>query len=94
MAKTVEMTEVTVSSLIPYERNAKKHPEEQIEKIKKSIQEFGFISPCLIDKNNRIIACEQMNRKCNIMEYDEFYASAIIKRWEDETGEKAEKIND
>lgn len=56
MAKTVEMTEVTVSSLIPYERNAKKHPEEQIEKIKKSIQEFGFISPCLIDKNNRIIA--------------------------------------
>lgn len=56
MAKTTEMVEVTVSSLIPYERNAKKHPEEQIEKIKKSIQEFGFISPCLIDKNNRIIA--------------------------------------
>lgn len=56
MAKTTEMVEVTVSSLIPYERNAKKHPEDQIEKIKKSILEFGFISPCLIDKENRIIA--------------------------------------
>lgn len=56
MAKTTEMVEVPVSSLIPYERNAKKHPEEQIEKIKKSILEFGFISPCLIDKKNRIIA--------------------------------------
>ena len=56
MAKTTEMVEVTVSSLIPYERNAKKHPEDQIEKLKDSIQEFGFISPCLIDEQNRIIA--------------------------------------
>jgi len=56
MAKTTEMVEVTVSSLKPYERNAKKHPEDQIEKLKDSIQEFGFISPCLIDEQNRIIA--------------------------------------
>ena len=56
MAKTVEMTEVAVSLLRPYGRNAKKHPQEQIEKLINSIQEFGFISPCLIDKENRIIA--------------------------------------
>lgn len=56
MAKTTEMVEVAVGLLKPYERNAKKHPQDQIEKIKKSIQEFGFISPCLIDKENRIIA--------------------------------------
>ena len=56
MAKTTEMVEVTVDLLTPYERNAKKHPQEQIDKIKKSIQEFGFISPCLIDRQNRIIA--------------------------------------
>ena len=56
MAKTTEMVEVTTSSLVPYERNAKKHPQEQIEKLKKSIEEFGFISPCLIDRDLRIIA--------------------------------------
>lgn len=56
MAKTTEMVEVTLSLLKPYERNAKNHPAEQIEKIKKSILEFGFISPCLIDEQKRIIA--------------------------------------
>lgn len=56
MAKTTEMVEVTTTSLIPYERNAKKHPQDQLEKLKKSIQEFGFISPCLIDRDLRIIA--------------------------------------
>lgn len=56
MAKTTEMVEVTVDLLEPYERNAKEHPQEQIEKLKESIQEFGFISPCLIDRENRIIA--------------------------------------
>lgn len=50
------MVEVALEMLVPYERNAKKHPQEQIEKLKKSIQEFGFISPCLIDRDNRIIA--------------------------------------
>lgn len=56
MAKTTEMVEVSPNELEPYERNAKLHPAEQIEKLKDSIKEFGFISPCLIDKDNRIIA--------------------------------------
>lgn len=56
MAKTTEMVEVALEMLVPYERNAKKHPQEQIDKLKKSILEFGFISPCLIDRDNRIIA--------------------------------------
>lgn len=56
MAKTTEMVEVALSKLKPYERNAKLHPKSQIEKLKNSIQAFGFISPCLIDKENNIIA--------------------------------------
>ncbi len=56
MGKTTKMVEVDISLLKPYERNAKLHPEEQIEQIKNSIQEFGFISPCLIDKDNQVIA--------------------------------------
>ena len=56
MAKIAEVQEVSLSSLVPYERNAKIHGQEQIEKLKASIQAFGFLTPCLIDRENNIIA--------------------------------------
>lgn len=56
MAKTTKMVEVAVELLKPYAKNAKKHGAEQIELLKKSIQEFGFITPCLIDEDFNIIA--------------------------------------
>ena len=40
-----------------------------------------------------MIACEQLERKCYMMEYDPKYVDVIIKRWETFTGRKAEKIN-
>ena len=43
-------------SLLFYERNARTHSDEQIEQIKKSIQEFGFANPVLVDEDNEIIA--------------------------------------
>lgn len=39
-----------------------------------------------------LIACEQLNRKCYMMELDPKYCDVIIKRWENLTGEKAVKI--
>ena len=39
-----------------------------------------------------LIACEQTNRKCYMMELDEKYVDVIIKRWEEYTGNKAELI--
>lgn len=36
---------VPIDSIKPYENNAKLHPKEQIEQIKKSMQEFGNIDP-------------------------------------------------
>ena len=39
-----------------------------------------------------LIACEQMNRKCYMMEYDPKYVDVIIERWEKLTGKKAQKI--
>lgn len=47
---------VAIDKLKPYERNARTHSEEQVEKIAKSIEEFGFINPVLIDGNYGIIA--------------------------------------
>lgn len=40
-----------------------------------------------------LIACENLKRECYMMEYDSKYCDAIIRRWEEYTGEKAEKIN-
>ena len=40
-----------------------------------------------------LIACEQMGRKCRMMELDPHYCDVIIARWEKLTGLKAEKSN-
>lgn len=39
-----------------------------------------------------LIACEQLGRKCYMMELDPHYCSVIIARWEKFTGQKAVKI--
>lgn len=40
-----------------------------------------------------LIACEQTKRTCCMMELNPAYVDVIIKRWEDFTGKKAEKIS-
>lgn len=47
---------VDIKRLKPYEKNARTHSEEQVERIANSIQEFGFINPVLIDSDYGIIA--------------------------------------
>ena len=39
-----------------------------------------------------LIACEQLDRTCYMMEYEPHYIDVIIKRWEEFTGRKAELI--
>ena len=56
MAKIADVQEVSLEKLRPYERNAKKHGAGQIEKLKASIIEFGFLTPCLIDSEYNLIA--------------------------------------
>lgn len=56
MGKIAKVQEVTLSELRPYEKNAKIHGTGQIEKLKASIEEFGFLTPCLIDEEYNLIA--------------------------------------
>lgn len=51
----MEITQKKLSELIPYENNAKKHDEKQIENVAKSIKEYGFVQPIVIDKDNVIV---------------------------------------
>jgi len=53
METKIEMRQV--SEVKPYEKNAKKHPKSQIEQIARSIQEFGFNQPIVVDANGVII---------------------------------------
>lgn len=39
-----------------------------------------------------LIACEQLNRNCFMMELDPKYVDVIINRWEKFTGQKAVKL--
>ena len=51
MAKIADMQEVSLDLIKPYERNAKIHGEDQIHKLMDSIREFGFLSPCLVERD-------------------------------------------
>lgn len=46
---------IPITELVPYAKNAKLHPEEQVEQIKASIRDFGMNDPIAIWKNNEII---------------------------------------
>lgn len=51
----MEIKQVKLSDLIPYENNAKKHDETQIKNVAKSIKDYGFVQPIVIDKDNVIV---------------------------------------
>ena len=51
----MEIVQVKTSELVPYERNAKEHPQEQVEHIANSIKAFGFRSPIVAWKDGTII---------------------------------------
>jgi site-specific DNA-methyltransferase (adenine-specific) len=40
-----------------------------------------------------LIACEQLGRRCLMMEFEESYCRTIVDRWEKLTGQKAESAN-
>lgn len=52
----MKIEEIKLSDLKEYGRNARTHSAEQIEQLKRSITEFGFTNPVLIDEQNVLIA--------------------------------------
>lgn len=56
MITTKEMKLVDIEKLVPYVNNARTHSQDQINKLRSSIREFGFINPVIIDKDYGVIA--------------------------------------
>ena len=53
---TTEMKMVETSKLIPDVNNARTHSQEQVNKLRGSLREFGFINPVIIDSDFNVIA--------------------------------------
>jgi DNA modification methylase len=47
----MEIKQIQIDQIKPYEKNAKKHPKKQIEQVAASIKEFGFKQPVVLDKD-------------------------------------------
>lgn len=56
MTTTTEMQLVSIDRLIPYARNSRTHSPEQINKLRSSLREFGFVNPVIVDRELNIIA--------------------------------------
>lgn len=84
--------------LKPAEYNPRTISENAFHGLKKSMTDFensSYVGSLVYDafggSGTCVIACEQTNRTCITSEFDLFYCSTIIKRWEDLTGLKAVK---
>ncbi len=53
----------------------------------------GLVVDLFGGSGSTLIACEQLNRTCYMMEIDPIYCDVIIKRWENFTGQKAVKLD-
>ena len=53
---TTEKQLVSIDRLVPSANNARTHSKEQINKLRSSLREFGFINPVIIDRDFGIIA--------------------------------------
>lgn len=51
----MDINNIAVKDLIPYEKNTKKHDDVQINNVAESIKQYGFVQPIVIDKNNVVV---------------------------------------
>lgn len=54
--------------------------------------EYNNVVDLFGGSGSTLIACEQLNRSCYMMELDPKYIDVIIARWEQFTGKKATKV--
>lgn len=53
---TTDFQLVDIDRLVPYQNNARTHSPEQVNKLRSSLREFGFVNPVIIDREYGILA--------------------------------------
>lgn len=51
----MQIKNVNIKDLVPYEKNTKRHDKKQIANVAESIRQYGFVQPIVIDKNNEVV---------------------------------------
>jgi len=87
---------IALQKLVEYSIEMGEFP-DTAEGRKQAFEKYSKEQNIIVDlyggSGSTLLACEKTNRKCYMMELDPKYIDVIIKRWEQYTGQKAEKIN-
>jgi len=86
-----------LSSKDPVEAKNRMHPTQKptsllCELLNRFSKDKSMIADIYLGSGSTLIACEKTNRKCYGMEIDPHYCDVIVKRWEEFTGNKAERV--
>lgn len=72
------------------------HPTQKPVELLQKVLEVTDFAPVVYDpfggSGSTLIACEEVGRKCRMMELAPEYCDVIVERWEKLTGKKAEKV--
>ena len=89
----MEVYELPIEDIVPYARNQKKHDETQINNVARSLQDFGWVQPVVVDKDNniiighcRILAAQKLAKR------DPKFSNVPVVKLEDLTPEEANKL--
>lgn len=89
----MEVYELPIEDIVPYARNQKKHDKKQIDNVAQSLQDFGWVQPVVVDKDNniiighcRILAAQKLAKR------DPKFSNVPVVKLEDLTPEEANKL--
>ena len=77
----MEIKTIKISEIIPYDKNPRRN-DRAAEIVEKSIKEFGFLVPIILDKNNEVVAGHtriKAAEKLGIKEIPCIYATDLTK---------------
>ena len=66
MGEKLKIEYVSIDSIMPYANNAKEHPQQQVEQIKRSIKDYGMNDPIgvwhneIVEGHGRLMACKEL----------------------------------
>jgi DNA modification methylase len=86
--------EIKKDSVQTYQHPTPKPVDLCIRALVNNTEAQGIVLDLFGGSGSTMIAAEKLNRISYTMELDQKYASVIVERWEQYTGEKAQKIND
>lgn len=67
----MEIINIKIKELKPYEKNAKKHDKTQIDNVAESIKQFGMVQPIVVDKDNVVIIGHCRLEACKKLKFKE-----------------------